>query len=50
MCKSVPEVKVGLFPMQVLSLLQSIVPRRRGRRVVPDEAEPFAPVQALDAG
>jgi methylglutaconyl-CoA hydratase len=44
-----PEVKVGVFPMQVLSLLQSIVPRR----LVSEWAltgEPFDAKQALSAG
>jgi methylglutaconyl-CoA hydratase len=44
-----PEVKVGVFPMQVLSLLQSIVPRR----LVSEWAltgEPFDAKQALTAG
>lgn len=44
-----PEVKVGLFPMQVLSLLQSIVPRRQVREWCLT-GEPFSAVQALDAG
>jgi enoyl-CoA hydratase/carnithine racemase len=44
-----PEVKVGMFPMQVLSLLQSIVPPR----LVSEWAltgEPFDAKQALAAG
>lgn len=44
-----PEVKVGVFPMQVLSLLQSIVPRR----LVNEWAltgEPFDAQAALAAG
>jgi methylglutaconyl-CoA hydratase len=44
-----PEVKVGVFPMQVLSLLQSIVPAR----LVSEWAltgEPFDAKQALAAG
>jgi enoyl-CoA hydratase/carnithine racemase len=44
-----PEVKVGVFPMQVLSLLQSIVPPR----LVSEWAltgEPFDAKQALAAG
>jgi methylglutaconyl-CoA hydratase len=44
-----PEVKVGVFPMQVLSLLQSIVPRR----LVNEWAitgEPFEAKTALSAG
>jgi methylglutaconyl-CoA hydratase len=44
-----PEVKVGLFPMQVMALLQELVPRR----VVREWAltgEPFGAAQALAAG
>lgn len=44
-----PEVKVGLFPMQVLSLLQSIVPPR----IVAEwylTGEPFGAAEAKDAG
>ena len=44
-----PEVKVGVFPMQVLSLLQSIAPRR----IVNEWAitgEPFDARTALAAG
>lgn len=44
-----PEVKVGVFPMQVMSLLQDLVPRR----VVREWAltgEPFSAHQALAAG
>jgi methylglutaconyl-CoA hydratase len=44
-----PEVKVGVFPMQVLSLLQSIAPRR----LVNEWAltgEPFDAKAALEAG
>src|SRR6202012_470312 len=44
-----PEVKVGVFPMQVLSLLQSIAPRR----IVNEWAitgEPFDARTALEAG
>jgi enoyl-CoA hydratase/carnithine racemase len=44
-----PEVKVGVFPMQVLSLLQTLVPRR----IVNEwciTGEPFDAAAALDAG
>lgn len=44
-----PEVKVGVFPMQVLSLLQRIVPRR----IVAEwclTGEPFTPQEARTAG
>jgi methylglutaconyl-CoA hydratase len=44
-----PEVKIGLFPMQVLSLLQQVAPRR----LVNEWAltgEPFDARAALDAG
>src|SRR5580692_2971896 len=44
-----PEVKVGVFPMQVLSLMQSIAPRR----LISEWAitgEPFDAKTALDAG
>src|SRR6202012_3053009 len=44
-----PEVKVGVFPMQVLSLLQSIAPRR----LINEWAltgEPFDAKSALAAG
>jgi enoyl-CoA hydratase/carnithine racemase len=44
-----PEVKVGVFPMQVLSLLQSIAPRR----VVSEwciTGEPFGAAEAKAAG
>jgi methylglutaconyl-CoA hydratase len=44
-----PEVKVGVFPMQVLSLLQRIVPRR----LVAEwclTGEPFGPEEARAAG
>ena len=44
-----PEVKVGVFPMQVLSLLQSIAPRR----LVSEwslTGEPFDAMTAKDAG
>lgn len=44
-----PEVKVGVFPMQVLSLLQDMVPRR----LVAEwclTGEPFTPAEAVSAG
>jgi enoyl-CoA hydratase/carnithine racemase len=44
-----PEVKIGLFPMQVLSLLQDLVPRRMVREWA-ITGEPFSAAQALDAG
>ncbi|VTU33508.1 Carnitinyl-CoA dehydratase [Variovorax sp. SRS16] len=44
-----PEVKIGLFPMQVLSLLQSIVPRRIVREWCLT-GEPFGANEALHAG
>jgi methylglutaconyl-CoA hydratase len=44
-----PEVKVGVFPMQVLSLLQLIAPRRRIREWVLS-GEPFGAAEALEAG
>jgi enoyl-CoA hydratase/carnithine racemase len=44
-----PEVKVGVFPMQVMSLLQRIAPRRRVREWALT-GEPFNSAQALDAG
>jgi len=44
-----PEVKVGLFPMQVLSLLQSIVPRRKLREWCLT-GEPFGAHEAQEAG
>ena len=44
-----PEVKVGVFPMQVLSLLQQVVPRRRVREWAL-AGEPFGAAEALDAG
>ncbi len=44
-----PEVKVGLFPMQVLSLLQRTVPRRTVREWALT-GEPFSATQALQAG
>jgi enoyl-CoA hydratase/carnithine racemase len=44
-----PEVKVGVFPMQVLSLLQSIVPRRTVREWALT-GEPVNSDEALSAG
>jgi enoyl-CoA hydratase/carnithine racemase len=44
-----PEVKVGLFPMQVLSLLQELVPRRKVREWALS-GEPFSAQEALEAG
>ncbi|HEU5293310.1 MAG TPA: enoyl-CoA hydratase/isomerase family protein [Burkholderiaceae bacterium] len=44
-----PEVKVGVFPMQVLSLLQQIAPRRLVREWALS-GEPFDAAQALAAG
>ena len=44
-----PEVKVGVFPMQVLSLLQRIAPRRKVREWSLT-GEPFGAAEALDAG
>ena len=44
-----PEVKIGLFPMQVLSLLQAIVPRRTVREWCLT-GEPFGAAEAKEAG
>lgn len=44
-----PEVKVGVFPMQVLSLLQDLVPRRTVREWALT-GEPLSAADALDAG
>jgi len=44
-----PEVKVGVFPMQVLSLLQQVAPRRVVREWALS-GEPFDAAQALAAG
>jgi enoyl-CoA hydratase/carnithine racemase len=44
-----PEVKIGLFPMQVLSLLQDIVPRRTVREWALT-GEPFSAHEARAAG
>ncbi len=44
-----PEVKIGLFPMQVLSLLQRIVPRRVLREWCLS-GEPFGAAEAKEAG
>ena len=44
-----PEVKLGVFPMQVMSLLQELAPRRRVREWALS-GEPFGAGEALDAG
>lgn len=44
-----PEVKIGLFPMQVMSLLQTVVPRRRLRQWALT-GETVTATEALDAG
>ncbi len=44
-----PEVKVGVFPMQVLSLMQSLVPQRILREWC-FTGEPFTAQEARDAG
>lgn len=44
-----PEVKLGLFPMQVLSLLQGLVPRRTLREWA-ILGEPVTALEARDAG
>ena len=44
-----PEVKVGVFPMQVMSLLQDMVPRRKVREWSLS-GEPFGATEALEAG
>ena len=44
-----PEVKVGVFPMQVMSLLQDLAPRRRVREWALS-GEAFGAGEALDAG
>lgn len=44
-----PEVKIGVFPMQVLSLLQRIVPRRMVREWCLT-GEPFDALEAKDHG
>jgi enoyl-CoA hydratase/carnithine racemase len=44
-----PEVKIGLFPMQVLSLLKDIVPKRVLREWTLS-GEPFSAQEALQAG
>lgn len=44
-----PEVKVGVFPMQVMSLLQDLVPRRRVREWALS-GEPFGAAEALQWG
>ena len=44
-----PEVKLGVFPMQVLSLLQNLAPRRKVREWALS-GEPFGVAEALEAG
>lgn len=44
-----PEVKVGVFPMQVMSLLQDIAPRRTVREWA-FSGEPFSAAEAREAG
>jgi methylglutaconyl-CoA hydratase len=44
-----PEVKVGVFPMQVMSLLQDLVPRRKMREWALS-GEPISAREALEAG
>ena len=44
-----PEVKIGLFPMQVLSLLQRIAPRRTVREWCLS-GEPFSAAEAKEGG
>lgn len=44
-----PEVKVGLFPMQVMALLQRVVPRRKAREWAL-VGEPFGADEALGSG
>lgn len=44
-----PEVKVGVYPMQVLSVLQHLVPRRRLLQLCLT-GEPVSAMQALDMG
>jgi methylglutaconyl-CoA hydratase len=44
-----PEVKVGVFPMQVLSLLQHLAPRRLVREWC-ISGEPFSAAEAKEAG
>lgn len=44
-----PEVKVGVFPMQVMALLQQVVPRRKAREWAL-LGEPFGAGEALAAG
>ena len=44
-----PEVKVGVFPMQVMSLLQDLAPRRKVREWALS-GEPFGAAEALEAG
>lgn len=44
-----PEVKIGVFPMQVMSLLKDLVPRRIAREWA-IAGEPFSAQEARDAG
>jgi enoyl-CoA hydratase/carnithine racemase len=44
-----PEVKVGVFPMQVMSLMQNLAPRRQVREWALG-GEPFGAAEALQAG
>jgi len=44
-----PEVKIGVFPMQVMSLLQNLVPRRKVREWALS-GEPFDAPEALASG
>jgi len=44
-----PEVKVGVFPMQVMSLLQNLAPRRKVREWALS-GDPFGAAEALQAG
>ena len=44
-----PEVKLGVFPMQVMSLLQNLAPRRQVREWALS-GEPFNAAEALQAG
>ena len=44
-----PEVKVGVFPMQVMSLLQNLAPHRQVREWALS-GEPFSAAEALQAG
>jgi enoyl-CoA hydratase/carnithine racemase len=44
-----PEVKIGVFPMQVMSLLQNLAPRRHVREWALS-GEPFGAEEALEVG